>query len=259
MPSLQEFAEKWGVSHQRIQQLRDAGMPLGSFAEAEAWQASRRSGVGQMKHQAVKKAVAESMEGGGAESVTEHDALLDMEDFISQLQFQRDIVKINRAQYLAALRDKSPSASKHYTSLNKAITQLFQIRDKALAHGLATKQLINAQTAIEGLRRAFALMVSKYEAAEVPMAKEANPADSARALAAIRAGRLKIQREIYELAQGAAGSLFGKPDTLAPFDAIAEAAGEADKALEGGDTAEGSDVEETPPSKPAEGQEQGGP
>lgn len=259
MPSLNDFAKRWGITHQRVQQLRDKGMPLDSFEAAEAWRAQQKGGVAQMKTQALKGAVEAGLEGGATEGVTEYDALLDMEDFISQLQFQRDIVKINRAQYLAALRDKSPSASKHYTSLNKAITQLFQIRDKALAHGLATKQLINAQTAIEGLRRAFALMVSKYEAAEVPMAKEANPADSARALAAIRAGRLKIQREIYELAQGAAGSLFGKPDTLAPFDAIAEAAGEADKALDGGDPADGSDAEETPPSEPAEGQEQGGP
>lgn len=258
MPTLNEFAKRWGIAHQRVQQLRDAGMPLDSFEAAEVWRASQRSGVGQMKHQAVKKAVAEGMDGGG-QSVTDNDALLDMDDFISQLQFQRDIVKVNRAQYLKALHEKSPSASKHYTSLNKAITQLFQIRDKALAHGLATKQLINAQTAIEGLRRAFALMVSKYEAAEVPMAKEANPADSARALAAIRAGRLKIQREIYDLAQGAAGSLFGKPDTLAPFDAIAEAAGEAQEALDVVNPAEDMDGEQSSLGEPVEGQEQGGP
>lgn len=254
MPTLNDFAKRWGVAHQRIQQLRDAGMPLDSFEAAEAWRASQRSGVGQMKHQAVKKAIEAGMEGGEAGSVTEYDALLDMEDFVSQLQFQRDIVKINRAQYLAALRDKSPSASKHYTSLNKAITQLFQIRDKALAHGLATKQLINANTAVEGLRRAFALMVSKYEAAEVPMAKEANPGDSARALAAIRAGRLKIQREIYELAQAAAASLFAKPGTLEPFDAIAEAAGEADKALEGIQPTEDTDIDPSQPSEPVDGQ-----
>lgn len=253
MPSLNDFSQRWGISHQRVQQLRDKGMPLESFEAAEAWRAAQKGGVAQMGTQAVKKAVSGGLEGGG-ESLTEFDALLDMEDFIAQLQFQRDIVKVNRAQYLKALHEKSPSASKHYTSLNKAITQLFQIRDKALAHGLATKQLINANTAIEGLRRAFALMVSKYEAAEVPMAKEANPGDSARALAAIRSGRLKIQREIYEHAQATGSSLFGKQGSLAPFDAIAEAASEADKALEGGDPTEDTQAEETPPTSPAEGQ-----
>jgi hypothetical protein len=257
MPTLNEFAQRWGIAHQRVQQLRDAGMPLDSFEAAEAWRAARKGGVAQMGTQAVKRAVEAGLEGGASEGVTDFAALLDMEDFISQLQFQRNIVKVNRAEYLKALQAKSPSASKHYTSLNKAITQLFQIRDKALAHGLATKQLINANTAQEGLRRAFALMVSKYEAAEVPMAKEANPGDSARALAAIRSGRLKIQREIYELAQASAVSLFGKDGSLPPFDDIAKAVSEADKALEGQGVSEDTPEPLEPPSEPAEGQGEG--
>lgn len=232
MPSPAEFAERWGVSVQRICALRDAGMPLESYEAAEAWRAGQKGAVAQMQTRAVAAASAGAGPSGLPDAAG-FDALLDMDDYISQLQFQRDIVRINRTQYLKALQEKSPSASKHYNSLNKAITQLFQIRDKALGHGLATKQLINAQTAIEGMRRAYALMVSKYEAAEVPMAKEANPGDANRALAVIRKTRLKIQREVFEAAQAAAASLTGKPDVLPSMADVEAELAKANEAIHG--------------------------
>ncbi len=250
MPTPVEFAQRWGISIQRVGALREAGMPMDSFESAEAWRATRKGGVAQMKTQAIKGAVEDGMGGDPGGDVPAFDALLDMDDFISQLNFQRDIVRINRAQYLRALRENSPSASKHYNSLNKAITQLFQIRDKALGHGLATKQLINAQTALDGMRRAFALMVSKYEAAEIPMAKEANPGDAGRALGVIRAARLKIQREVFEMAQAAAASLTGKPDALAGLDAVQDAIAEANAAIEVQGVGEDTPTEENPPADP---------
>lgn len=251
MPTPQEIADRWGISVQRVTALRADGMPLDSWEAAEAWRASRRGSVANMKGAAMRKAVEAGLDGAGGEAVgSNFDALLDMDDFIAQLDFQRDIVRINRSQYLKALRDGSPSASKHYTSLNKAITQLFQIRDKALAHGLATKQLINAQTALEGLRRALTLMVSKYEQAEIPMAKEANPGDAGRALAVIRAGRLKVQREVFEMAQAAAASLTGKADALPPMAQIEAELAEANAALGDGDEGEDTPTEENPPGDP---------
>lgn len=238
MPSVNEFAERWGVSVQRIYALRDSGMPLESWEAAEQWRANQKGAVAQMQTRAVAGAVDGSPTAGLPDGHG-FEALLDADDYISQLQFQRDIVRINRSQYLKALKEKSASASKHYTSLNKAITQLFQIRDKALGHGLATKQLINSQTALDAVKRAFALMVSKYELAEVPMAKEANPGDAARALAVIRRERLKIQREVFETAQAACLSIMGK----APLSDVVDVVADLDQARK--DITEGLEGEDT--------------
>lgn len=245
MPTLNEFADRWGITHQRVQQLRDAGMPLDSFESAEAWRASQKGGVAQMKRQAVEAAIQDSSDGGTAGGLPTgpgYDALLDMEDFLSQLEFQRQIVKVNRNEYIKALRrpDGHKDAAKQYSSLNKSIAQLFQIRDKALAHGLATKQLVNAQTVIESIRKGFAIMVQKYEAREIGMAAKANPGDKARALQVIRENRLEIQREVWKAVNAAALSLTGKDQVIPNLDDVsAELAGiqagedaQADAALE---------------------------
>lgn len=225
MPSLVEFAERWNLSHQRVQQLRDAGMPLDSFEAAEAWRATQKGGVAQMKRKAVEAAIEDSAEGGTAGGLPEgpgYDALLDMEDFLSQLEFQRQIVKVNRNEYIKALRrpDGHKDAAKQYSSLNKSIAQLFQIRDKALAHGLATKQLVNAQTVIEAIRKGFAIMVQKYEAREIAMAAKANPGDKARALDVIRSNRLEIQREVWKACNAAAHSLTGRDQVIPNLDDV---------------------------------------
>ena len=242
MPTPAEFADRWKITVQRVCALRDAGMPIDSWEAAESWRAKQKGSVAQMRNTALRQAVEGATPGEAGLPAEGFDALLDPSDYIEQIKTQRIIVGINRAEYLRALRDpaRTKEAAKIYGAFNKATTQLFQTRDKALAHGLATKQLINSQTVLEAVRRAFALMVSKYETGEVAMAQEANPADPAKALAVIRAGRLKIQREIYETAQAAARSLTGK-DALPSLEEAMQGIAKANEAGIGDD--EGVDMD----------------
>jgi len=217
MPTHQEFADRWGITNVRVQQLEKAGMPMGDWSAAEAWRMQQKGGLKHLTNKLVEDATSST--GSSSPLVTKTgDALNDMDDFSTELETQRQIVKLARGNYLKALKEGSKDANKHYITLNKAIDQLFKTRDKQLAHRLATRQLISAPTALESFRKVLAIVVQRMEANEIKTAKDANPSDKARALKVIREARLKIMREVYEKAEGAAYALTGLPIDLPPLD-----------------------------------------
>lgn len=207
MPSVQEFADHWGVDHSRIIQLRNEGMPMGSFDEAEAWRAGRQGGVTHLQKRALEAAI-----NGGLTGSPTGGGPLPKDELEAELDKQRKTVDIARAQYHRALRDpgRAKEAPKLYTVLNKSIDQLFKTKKELLAHQLATRQLVNRQSAIERFRKVLALVVSEWESSEVGLAARANPGDKAKALKAIREWRQERLRKIYAARDAAIASLTGE-------------------------------------------------
>lgn len=246
MPSVQEFADRWKLSNVRVQQLRDAGMPLDSFEAAEAWRMQQKGGL---KHM-TNKLVTEASKGEASTGKVTGSDVEDMDDFSTELETQRLDVKIARKRYHKALLENSKDAPKHYTSLNKAIDQLFKTRDKLLAHRLATGNLINAQTALDSMKKVLSIITQRWEANEIKMAMAANPDDKAKALKALREGWQVILAETYGAGNAACESMFGKPLTdgnaSTPLD-LSEI--DADS-LEGGDTDDVTDTDSQEPQQP---------
>lgn len=235
MPSVQEFADRWKLSNVRVQQLRDAGMPLDSFEAAEAWRMKQKGGL---KHM-TNKLVADATNGEASPTVATGSDVADMDDFSTELETQRLDVRIARRRYHQALRENSKDAPKYYTSMNKAIEQLFKTRDKLLAHRLATGNLINAQTALDSMKKVLSIITQRWEANEIKMAMAANPDDKAKALKALRDGWQAILAETYGAGNAACLSMFGKPladgNASTPLDLSeidAEAAGDGDEGAE---------------------------
>lgn len=206
MPTPQEFADRWGVANQRIMQLIADGMPTDTWEAAEAWRAGRKGGVTHQQNKLLADAVQGGLTGAGAgEVVTGLDT-----EFEDEINKQRQTVRIARAKYHQALRENSKDAPKHYQTLHKAIELLSKTRKEVLAHQLATRQLVNAQTALEKFRKVLGIITQAWESSEVRLAAQANPADKALALKVFREWRQDTMRRVWGNASAAALSLTGR-------------------------------------------------
>lgn len=203
MPTPQEFADRWGVSNHRIQQLVADGMPTESWEAAEAWRAGRKGGVTHQQNKLLADA-ANGLPPQTGEPVTHLDDELEKE-----VNAQRQTVRIARAKYHEALREKSKDAPKHYQTLHKAIELLSKTRKEVLAHQLATRQLVNAQTARDKFRKVLGIITQAWESSEVRLASQANPADKALALKVFREWRQETMRRVWANANAASLSLTG--------------------------------------------------
>ena len=205
MPTPQEFADRWGVANQRIMQLIADGMPTETWEAAEAWRAGRKGGVTHQQNKLLADAVNGGMTGSPGGAVTELDT-----ELANEITTQRQTVKIARAKYHQALRENSKDAPKHYQTLHKAIELLSKTRKEVLSHQLATRQLINRQTALERFRKVLGIVVQAWESSEVKLAAQANPGDKALALRVFREWRQDVMRKVYASAQAASVSLTGE-------------------------------------------------
>lgn len=204
MPTPQEFADRWGVANQRIMQLIADGMPTESWEAAEAWRAGRKGGVTHQQNKLLADAVNGALTGNPSSALTELDA-----ELADEITKQRQTVKIARGKYHQALRENSKDAPKHYITLHKAVELLSKTRKEVLAHQLATRQLINSQTALERFRKVLGLVVQAWESSEVKLAAKANPGDKALALRVFREWRAETLKKVYAQANSAAVSLTG--------------------------------------------------
>jgi hypothetical protein len=203
MPSPQEFAERWGVANQRIMQLIADGMPTDTWEAAEAWRAGRKGGVTHQQNKLLADA-ANGVAPQTGEPVTQLDDELEKE-----IAAQRQTVRIARAKYHEALRERSKDAPKHYQTLHKAIELLSKTRKEVLAHQLATRQLVNAQTARDKFRKVLGIITQAWEQSEVRLASAANPGDKALALRVFREWRQDTMRRVWGNANAASLSLTG--------------------------------------------------
>lgn len=205
MPTPQEFADRWGVSNHRIQQLVADGMPTGSWEDAEAWRAQRKGGVTHQQNKLLADAVDGALTGNTAAQATGLD-----DEFADEVVKQKQTVKIARAKYHQALRENSKDAPKHYQTLHKAIELLTKTRKELLAHQLATRQLVSRQTALERFRKVLGIVVQAWEQSEVKLAAQANPGDKALALRVYREWRQEVMRKVFANAQAATLSITGE-------------------------------------------------
>jgi len=209
MPAQSEFAEAWGISAQAVSQLVKDGMPTDSWEAAEAWRASRRGGVTWEN----KRRLAASLEGrAGADGKLPDDAGDAIEEAYAK---QRDMVRLARSQYLASLKrdaenkTQSPATGKLYATYDKALATLFKIDKERMARALASRQLITRVTALERFRKVLALVADEWERQETLIAKRANPAAPATALAALQSFRREVLDKVYRHAKDAAASVTG--------------------------------------------------
>lgn len=208
MPTVQQFADHWGVEHTRIIALRNQGMPMDSFESADAWRATRQGAGTHILKGALEGAIESASTGSPAapgEAVVK-------DELEGELEAQRQTVKIARGQYHRAMRDpnRQKEVPKLYVVLNKAIDQLFKTKKELLAHQLATRQLINRQNALERFRKVLGLVVQEWEQSEVALAARANPGNKAHALKVFRDWREERLKRIYAQANAAVQSLTGE-------------------------------------------------
>lgn len=210
MPTVAEIADRWGISSPAVSNLVKDGMPIDSWEAAEAWRASRRGGVTWEN----KRRMAAALEGrGGDESKLPEDATDAVEEAYKK---QRDIVRFSRAEYLRCLRrdtenrTQSPATAKAYATYDKALATLFKIDKERTARALAARQLVTRATALDRFRKVLGLVPQEWEKAETLIAKRANPANPAQALAALKAFRLEVMGKIYSHARDAAASITGQ-------------------------------------------------
>lgn len=235
MPSVQEFADRWGVEHSRIIALRNQGMPMESFEAADAWRATRQGAVTHLQ----KAALAGAIEGAATGSAPAGQPV-QRDELEGELESQRQTVKIARAQYHRAMRDpaRQKEVPKLYVVLNKAIDQLFKTKKELLAHQLATRQLINSQNALERFRKVLGLVVQEWEQSEVALAARANPGNKALALKVFREWREERLKRIYAQANAAVLSLTGEElgnPTVIPIDPVTDTSLDEDPEAEPGE------------------------
>lgn len=210
MPTNAEFADRWGISSAAVYNLVKDGMPTDSWEAAEAWRASRRGGITWEN----KRRVAAALDGSaGADGKLPDNAVDAIEEAYLK---QRDLVRLARSQYWAALRrdaenkTQSSGTAKLYATYDKALSTLFKIDKERTARALASRQLITRVTVLERFRKVLALVRDEWEKAETGIAKKANPGNPAAALAALKTFRLEVLAKVYSHARDAAASVTGQ-------------------------------------------------
>jgi plasmid maintenance system antidote protein VapI len=184
-----ELAEKWGLTPGRISQLVAAGMPLTSLEEAQRFRElrSQQTGFPQKGEQMPSANVEEAEQGGST---------INPDGFNEVVERQRQLVKVARNQYLQAIRDKSPLASRLYSSYDRTIQTLMKLEREASTRSVASREFIRTEHAIERYGSILAELRQMLDQGELEIAPKANPENPAKALKAYRNWKEKVLRSI---------------------------------------------------------------
>ena len=196
MPITQaELAQKWGLTAGRISQLVAAGMPLTSLEEAERFRQQRSQTTGYpQKGDSMPSADIEPTE-------PPEPSALNPDGFNEVIERQRQLVKVARNQYLQAIRDKSPLASRLYSSYDRTIQTLMKLEREASTRSVASREFIRSEHALEKFGAILAELRQMLEQGELEIAPKANPENPAKALKAYRTWKEKTLRTISRIEQ----------------------------------------------------------
>jgi hypothetical protein len=180
-----DIAERLGISRQAINGFINQGMPTDSIESAEAWYNSRA-------HRRNDNSVSFNSE------TNEED-----KDFAQLVEQHRELKALAYRQYMRDLDEQSPNQSKSYATYDKLVKTLVTLEKELHARGIAAKEYIKTQTAID--RFGKVLLSIRNELSQLPtkLAVKANPDSPGTAMKAIESEVTRILQRLSNQAEEA--------------------------------------------------------
>lgn len=184
-----ELAKKWDLTPGRISQMVSAGMPLDTIEAAEKFRQDRYQNTGFPNK-------GEVMPDGSEVPVVDEPSSLNPDGFADVIERQRMLVKVARNQYLKAIRDGSPLASRLYSSYDRTIQTLMKLEREMSSRSISSREFIRSEHAIERFGLILSELRQSLEQGELEVAPKANPENPAKALKAFRNWKEKLLKQI---------------------------------------------------------------
>lgn len=191
----QQLVEKWRLTKGRISQLVAAGCPLDSFEAAEAWRQKRFQDTGF----APKVETPDGSLVSPEPKQEEEPSSLNPDGFTDVVERQRMLVKVARNEYLKAIRDKSPLASRLYAAYDRTIQTLMKLEREQSSRSITSREYIRSEVVLERFGGILSELRQMLEQGELEVAPAANPANPAIALKAFRSWKEKVFKQISRM------------------------------------------------------------